>query len=125
MTQVFFTDDGKDDLRKAKAYAKKKWGVVVRDAENNAVKAIVAALVQNPLYGKVHPLLAEIGITEVRESLTTYNRVFHYYDQPNDSVYILMIIPTMRDFVTHFSQRILSPPLKNGKPVKVNLKIIK
>jgi plasmid stabilization system protein ParE len=125
MTQVFFTDDGKDDLRKAKAYAKTKWGVPTRDIENNAVKAIVAALKTNPYCGKVHPMLAAIGMNDVRESLTTYNRVFHYYDEPNDSVYILMIIPAMRDFVSHFTQRMLNPPMKKGVPVNINLKIIK
>lgn len=125
MTKVFLTDDGIADLRKAKAYAKAKWGPAIREKENNAVKAIVAALEINPLHGTVPTELSDLGMGEYRQSLTGYNRVFHYYDQPNDSVYILMVIPQTRDFPTHLARRMVSPPKKSGVPVNITPKVIK
>lgn len=110
MPRVFFTDDGSADLRKAKAYAKEKWGLAVRDSENSAIKAIVAALERNPLSGTVPVALADIGLHDYRQSLTNYNRVFHYYDQADDRVFIVMVIPKMRDFPTHLAKRILNSP---------------
>lgn len=110
MARVFFTDDGSADFKKAKAYAKEKWGPAIRDIENTAVKAIVAALEQNPFSGTVPIALADIGMHDYRQSLTSYNMVFHYYDQANDSVYIVMVIPQMRDFPTHLAKRILNAP---------------
>lgn len=110
MTRVFFTDDGSADFRKAKAYAKLKWGTATRDSENSAVKAIAATLVHNPLSGVVPTALADIGMHDYRQSLTSYNRVFHYYDQASDSVYIVMVIPQMRDYPTHLAKRILNTP---------------
>ena len=110
MTRVFFTTDGSDDFRKAKSYAQKKWGVAIRDSENGALKAIVAALEQNPRSGTVPADLADIGMHDYRQSLTKHNRVFHYYDQANDRAYIVMVIPQMRDFPTHLAKRILNTP---------------
>lgn len=114
MAQVFFTDDGRADLREAKAHAMRKWGPATRDAENNAIKSIAAALKLNPDGGTVPATLAAIGMHDYRQSLTTYNRVFHYYDQASDSVYIVMIIPQMRDFPAHLAKRMLNPPAVRG-----------
>jgi plasmid stabilization system protein ParE len=114
MAQVFFTDDGRADFREAKASAMRKWGPVIRDAENNAIKSIVTALKVKPLRGTVPATLAAIGMHDYRQSLTTYNRVFHYYEQASDSVYIVMIIPQMRDFPAHLAKRMLNPPALRG-----------
>lgn len=117
MTRVFFTEDGSADFRKAKVYARLKWGVATRNSENSAVKAIVAALAQNPQSGTVPTALADIGMHDFRQSLTSYNRVFHYYDHASDSVYIVMVIPQMRDFPTHLAKRILNAPtLRSMRP---------
>lgn len=110
MTRVFFTEDGLADFRKAKAYARLKWGAATRDSENSAVKAIVTALEHNPQSGTVPAVLADIGMHEFRQSLTSYNRIFHFYDQTSDSVYIVMVIPQMRDFPAHLAKRILNAP---------------
>lgn len=125
MAKIFFTDDAKQDLQDIKNYVKKQWSKAIWDKENIVIKNIVDALKANPSKSTVPVLLSQVGMHNYRQILTKHNRIIYYYDQANDNIFLLLIMPQMRDYTNHLFNRMINPPKVNKASINIPITTIK
>jgi toxin ParE1/3/4 len=105
--QVKVLDYAKVDYRVIKKWVRMKFGETTWIEVEADFKKVLRQIGDMPHSGLIPPEIAELGLTDYRQTLVGQTRVI--YQLKEQTVYVHMFVNTSRDFSTMLNQRLLQP----------------
>lgn len=98
-------DDAQTDIRELRQYITRIFGKAAWQDTYTGIKAAVRNTVTFPFSGHIPPELAEIGLSQYRQVLSSMNRII--YEVQGGVLYVHVVCDTRKDLRTLLSRRLL------------------
>jgi len=108
MTRIILLKSAELDFKELCSDFKAHHGAPAHAEFKAAFKALLADLKEFPDSGTPINEARQIGLL-IRQRLCQQVRVIYQHDQPEETIYIRMFLPTQRNFLEHLTNRILRP----------------
>jgi toxin ParE1/3/4 len=107
--RIRYTDGARSDLVHLRRYLIGRFDAATWSHSLAEIRDRVAVLADQPRLGTVPPELEELGIDRYRELTVGRNRIL--YELRDDSVFVLLVVDSRRDFRAVLARRMLQPPV--------------